>query len=218
MRSTCFALMFAAALAALPACAFTQVRETVHRSVPAAGSPTVHVDNAVGGVKILGWDKPTVDVVAVKDAHSADDLKNIDIAVESKNSGVTIRTVNTSGGGFWHSGGVGYTIMVPTSASLDIRNETGGVRISGVRGDVVVRTTTGGIDGDLGKVAGKRNIDMQVTTGGIDVTIARDSSATLDLHTVVGGVKSEFPSNRVGSGSGRIRLQTTTGGVALHAS
>lgn len=217
-RSTFSALIFGAALAALPACGFSQVRETVHRSVPATGAPTLHVENAVGGVTVRTWDKPAVDIVAVKDAHSAEGLKNIDIVVESQKSGVTVRTVNNGGGSFWNSGGVGYTIMVPANASLDITNTTGGVRIFGVRGDVVVRTTTGGIDGNLGKVAGKRNIDMRVTTGGIDVTIARDSSAMLDMHTTVGGVKSEFSGNRIGSGSARIHLETTTGGVALHAS
>ncbi len=212
-RST---LMFAAAFALLPACSFNEVHETVHRSVPAAA--TVHVDNSVGAVTVRVWDKPTVDIVAVKDARSADDLKNIAINVESRGSDVFIKTVNRTSGAFWQSGGVGYTIVLPADTSLDITNGTGGIRISGVRGNVVARTTTGGMDADLGRVDGKRTIDMKVTTGGIDVTIARDSSATVEMHATVGGVKSEFGGDRIGSGSGRIRLETTTGGVALHSS
>ena len=217
MRSSS-ALIFAAAFAMLPACSFTQVHETVHRSVPAAGLQAVHVDNSVGAVTIRAWDKPTVDVVAVKDARSVDDLKNIVINVESRGSTIKIATVNNAGGGFWNGGGVGYTILVPANSSIDVTNGTGGIRISGVRGNVVARTTTGGMEANLGRVDGKRAIDMQVTTGGIDVTIARDSSATVEMHATVGGVKSEFAGDRIGSGSGRIRLETTTGGVALHAS
>lgn len=217
-RLTVSAVVFGAALTALPACGFSQVRETIHQTVPTTGAPMLHVENAVGGITIRTWDKPAVDIVAVKSAHSADALKNIDVVVESQKSGVTVKTVNHGGGSFWSSGGVGYTIMVPAHASLDMTNTTGGVRISGVRGDVVVRTTTGGIDGDLGMVDGKRNIDMRVVTGGINVTIARNSSATVEMHAVVGGVKSDFPGNRIGSGTARIHLETTTGGVALHAS
>lgn len=217
MRSTLSALACVAALTVLPACSFSPVHETVHRSVPAAGSPTIHVDNSVGGVTIRGWEKPTVDVVAIKSARSLDDLKNIAIDVESRGSGVSITTVNNGGGNFW-SGGVKYTIMVPADTSIDVTNGTGGIRISGVQGNVVARTSTGGMTADLGRVDGKRNIDMQVTTGGIDVTIARDSSATVDMHASVGGVKSDFSGDRIGTGSGRIRLETTTGGVTLHSS
>lgn len=218
MRSGVVALICAGALSVLPACSFGEVRETVHRSVPAADSPTVHVKNAVGGVTVRGWDKPEVDIVAVKNARSLADVKNIHINVEVRGSDVAVTTVDNTGGGFWHGGGVGYTIMVPANSALDIANETGGIRISGVRGNVVARAATGGMQADLGRVAGNRSIDMQVTTGGINVTIARDSSATLDMHTTVGGVKSAFPGDRIGSGSGRIHLQTTTGGISLHAS
>lgn len=219
MRSSVSSVVvLVAALAMLPACSFTHVHETVHRSIAAASLPTVHVDNSVGGVTVRAWDKPMIDVVAVKSAPSDDDLKNVAVKVESHGSVVSITTDNSGAGGFWNAGGVEYTIMVPRDSSVDISNETGGIRISGVQGNVIARTTTGGMHADLGRVAGKRNIDMRVTTGGIDVTITRDSSATIDMHATTGGVSSEFSGDRIGSGSGKIHLETTTGGVSLHAS
>jgi hypothetical protein len=218
MRSSLSSVMLGAALATLPACSLTDVHETVHRSIPAASLRTVHVDNSVGGVTMRAWNKPMIDVVAVKSARSVDDLKNIAINVESRGSVISITTVNNGAGDFWNGGGVEYTIRVPKNLSVDITNGTGGIRISGVEGNIMARTTTGGMQADLGRVAGKRNIDMRVTTGGIDVTIARGSSATIDMHAAVGGVTNEFSSDRIGSGSGKIHLETTTGGVSLHAS
>jgi len=218
MRLSISILVCAAAIAALPACGFTDARETIHRSVDVGAAPTVEVNNSVGGVTVRSWDKPAVDITAVKSAHSADALKNIDINIEPRSSGVVITTVNRAGSSFWSGGGVGYTILVPASASLKITNETGGVRIDGVNGDVLARTTTGGVQANLGTVTGNRSIDMRVTTGGIDLTIARDSNATVDMHATVGGVKSDFDSDRIGSGTGRIHLVTTTGGVVLRSS
>jgi len=217
MRALLSVISLLAAVSALPACGFSNVHETVHRTVPTTGSPAVRVRNAVGGVTINAWDKPEVDVEAVKSARSIEGLHSIAVDVATGNSGVSVTTVNNNGD-FWNAGGVRYTIMVPANSSLDVSNDTGGVRIYGVRGNVTARTTTGGMQADLGRVDGRRNIDLRVTTGGIEVTIARNSNATLDLHTTVGGVSSAFPGNRIGSGSAHIHLETVTGGVALHAS
>jgi hypothetical protein len=218
MRSKLAVLLYAAVVAALPACAFADVRETVHRSVSVGTSPLVQVANSVGSVTVRGWDKPVVDIVAEKRAHTADALKGVTIDVNTRGSDISIATVNKSGAGFWSGAGVRYTIMVPANTWVQVVNETGGVKIGGVRGNVMVRAQTGGVSADLGKVAGNRTIDMRVATGGIDVTIARDSDATVDMHATVGGVKSEFSGDRIGTGSARIHLITTTGGVALHAS
>jgi hypothetical protein len=215
MRYTVSAFACAAVLAVLPGCTLGQVRETIHRTVRATGSTSVHIANSVGGVTVRGWDKPTIDVVAVKSAHSMHELNDIGIEIRSHGQDdVTVSTVYHANSG----GGVDYTIMVPSAAPIDVVNETGGVRFSGLSGNFAVRTSAGGVQGDLGRVAGSRVIDIRVTVGGIDVTMARDSSATLDLHTTVGGVSNSFPGDRIGSGSAQVHLQATTGGISLHAS
>ncbi len=206
----------AATVAIVPACGLTEVHETVHRTVASVSAPAVHVSNPLGAVRIDASDKPFIDIVAVKDAHSTDDLRHININVKSSGNDVTISTVNdgTSSMG----SGVKYTITVPAGASLDIDNGTGGIRINGVRGDVAARSTTGGIEADLGTVGRNRKIDMHVTTGGIDVKIARNSGATLDMHAAIGGVTNDFGSDRIGDGSARIHLETSVGGIALRSS
>jgi hypothetical protein len=211
------AALSALALCTLTACGFNDVRETIHRTLPASAMKLLHVNNAVGGVTVRAWDKPQVDIVAEKSARSVADLGNISIEVQTKGAQTTISTVNKGGGGFWHGGGIGYTILVPANISLDVNNDTGGVRVYGLNGDITARVGTGGVEGDLGRVTGNRKIDMQVGTGGIDIKMARASDATFDLHTSVGGVHSDFAEDRVGSGSAKVRLHTGTGGVELHA-
>lgn len=219
--------LFAApvALLALNGCSLTQAHETVHRRIDSGAAPVVHVSNAVGTVRITGWTKPSVDVTARKSGHSLSDLHNIKIDVHEQGAAIF---VSTNYSGFMTSGGVSYTIRVPADASLDVRNETGSIDIAGVRGSVTAKSTTGRIAADLGTVAGNRAVDLGVTTGSVHLTIARDSSATVDANTSVGGFKSDFPgvtqnrqnvgasaSGRIGSGSGKIRLTVTTGGISL---
>jgi hypothetical protein len=175
----------------------------------------VRVSNAVGAVQVNVSDKPVVDVVAVKDGHSTDDLRHMNIDVKSSGNDVTISTITDDG---TNGTGVKYTITVPPGASLDIDNGIGGIRIRGVRGNVTAQSTTGGVEADLGTVAGKRTVDMRVTTGGIDVKIARNSSATVDMHAKLGGVTNDFGSDRIGDGSARIHLEASLGGVALRPS
>jgi hypothetical protein len=212
-NSACAALIAAVVLSG---CSFTDVHQTVHQTVPAAGIRTLHVSNPVGGITIRGWDKPLIDITADKSGHSSSDLDNITVKVSSQGSNGTIATVNNVGGGFMH-GGIGYTIMVPAGVALDLDNSTGGLRVYGVNGNILARVGTGGIEGDLGRVAGARVIDMQVGTGGIDLKMARQSDATLDMSANVGGVDSDFKGNRVGTGSAKVRLHAGVGGVELHA-
>ena len=122
-----------------------------------------------------------------------------------------------------------YRISVPPGASLQIGNVAGSVSVGGVSGDVSVETQAGTIDATLGRVDGDRSIDLRATTGTIALRIARDSSASVNAESTVGSFSSDVPgivqsrenvvgvraSGNVGSGTARIRLNTTTGAIAL---
>jgi hypothetical protein len=217
----------AGVLLALAACAGgDRVREQIHRTLSVSDTPNVSVTNVAGTVRIDTWQKPLVDVVATKYGNDSDDLRNVTVDVHQEGDAVTIAT-RYSGG--THQGGVGYQISVPAGASVHVQNVAGAVDLGGVRGNVVVETQAGRISAALGKVEGDRSIALSATTGAIELSIARDSSASVEVSSTVGHFSSTFPeisqssenivgvraAGNVGSGSAKIRLSTTVGAIEL---
>lgn len=222
-------IVVGAALVALAACSLgPEIHETLHQSIPATGTPTVHVSNVAGTMKISAWSRPGIDLLARKSAHSPAGLRNIHIDVRTQGHDVFITTHYA---GADRSGGVSYTIAVPADAALDLRNVAGTITVRGVRGNVTAATQAGTIGANLGKVAQNRAVDLSATTGTVDLTIARDSDATVTAHSTVGAISSDFASvsenrsnlvgsdasGKIGSGSATIRLTTTTGAITLKA-
>jgi DUF4097 and DUF4098 domain-containing protein YvlB len=203
-----------------------RVQEQSHQSVGVSGTPTVHVENVAGAIRIIAWNKPAVDVRATKYGYDADELRSISIAVHTESNNVFIITKYAGG---THEGGVRYAISVPANASIDAKNIAGLVEVSGVQGNVAVETQAGEITADLGTVAGNRSIDLRATTGAIRLSLARESSASVEATSTVGAFSSDFPqisqsrenvvgskaSGKIGSGSAAIRLSTTTGTISL---
>jgi DUF4097 and DUF4098 domain-containing protein YvlB len=204
-----------------------RVREQFHQAVPTSGTPAVHVDNIAGSVRISAWAKPSVDVQATKYGSDADQLRGITIDVRGEGNGVFVTTRYS--GAERRGGGVRYTISVPTGASLRITSVAGLVDVSGVSGDVTVQAQAGAITANVGKVEGERSIDLSATAGAIALSIAPGSNASVDARSIVGAFASEIPgleqsrenlvgaraSGKIGSGTARIRLSTTTGAIAL---
>jgi hypothetical protein len=221
----------AAALLALCACAGSfgeRVHEQFHQAIDSGATPTVHVDNIAGTVALVTWAKPVVNIVATKYGYNASDLRSVTISVNREGNGIFV--VTTYGDGD-HGGGVRYRISVPAGASVQVGNVAGAVSVGPVTGNVSVETQAGTIEANLGRVDGDRAIDLRATTGAITARIARESNATVDAESTVGGFSSDVSgieqshenvvgvraSGRIGSGTARIRLSTTTGAIALRA-
>jgi DUF4097 and DUF4098 domain-containing protein YvlB len=227
-RFVSFLLLTPLAAVSLTACSFAEVHETVHQSIASSHSPLVRLQNAVGTVRIDGWDKDTVDVVARKGARSVSDLHNIGIDLHDDNGTIVIVTKYS---GFMNSGGVEYTVHVPAASSINVHNDTGTVDVTGIGGNVTINNTTGRVTANLGTVGSNRNVDISTATGEVRLTIARDSSATVDANTSIGNVSSDFPNlnenrhtvsdhvtGKIGAGLGTIRLSVSTGSISLRSS
>jgi hypothetical protein len=232
MAHSAFARRIAAAFAillTLAACSGTfagRVREQVHRTVAAGAAPAVEIENVAGAVRVDGWPKPTVDVEATKYGYDAVELRSVAIDVTREAGGVSIVTHY---GNDVHGGGVRYRISVPLGASLRITNDAGAVDLAGVHGDLTVRTEAGEITADAGRVDGNRSIDLRATTGAVTLNIGQGSNATVQAYSTVGDFASNVPgvtqtrehivgargNGTIGTGSARIRLEATTGAIAL---
>ena len=217
------------ALLALCACSGSfgeRVHEEFHQAVDSGTTPIVHVDNIAGTVQIATWAKPIVNIVATKYGYDASELRSVTISVNREGNGIFVVTTYAGGN---HSGGVRYRISVPVGASVQIGNVAGAVTVGAVTGNVNVETQAGTIDANLGRVDGDRAIDLRATTGTVTLRIARQSNATIDAESTVGGFSSDLAgivqsrenvvgvraSGKLGSGTARIVLNTTTGAIAL---
>jgi len=217
------------ALLALYACSGSfgeRVHEEFHQAVDSGATPIVHVDNIAGTVQIATWAKPVVNIAATKYGYDASELRSVTISVNREGNGIFVVTTYTGGN---HSGGVRYRISVPMGASVQIGNVAGSVSVGAVTGNVSIETQAGTIEANLGRVAGDRTVDLRATTGTITLRIARESDATVNAESTVGGFSSDLAgivqsrenvvgvraSGKLGSGTARIVLSTTTGAIAL---
>jgi DUF4097 and DUF4098 domain-containing protein YvlB len=205
-----------------------RVHESFHQAVESGAAPSVRVDNVAGAVEIEPWSRASVDIAATKYGYDADELRSVTIDVRRDGNAISVETKYAGGD---HSGGVRYRLTVPQDASVTVNNVAGSVTVGAVAGNVSVETQAGTVVARLGRVDGDRAIDLQATTGTVTLWMARDSSASVEAQSTVGNFSSDFPgisasrenvvgaaaSGKLGSGTGRIRLTTTTGAISLRS-
>jgi hypothetical protein len=215
------------ALAFLAACNMSRVSETSTQSIPVSGPAQLRVDNVAGTVRVNAWDKPVVQIEAKKYAESQDALKYVNVSVEHSGSSVTVKTSYSQP---TSNGGVEFTISLPAGSSVEVNNIAGTVNLDGIGGNVNVQSQAGTIEASLPRVEGDRSVILHATTGAITLTIPKDSDATVHAGSTVGAFSTDFsiPTSRssmigavadgkLGTGSARIDLSTTTGAIDLRA-
>lgn len=102
-----------------------------------------------------------------------------------------------------------WTVKVPRGVAVDLRTVNGGVKMTGLQGDIRARSTNGGISG-TGILAS--SLDAAVTNGGIDIELAQPvSSGTYDIEAVNGGVSLSLPADSKADISGRC----VNGGISV---
>lgn len=202
--------------------------ESDHKTLAAAGVKTLRVENVAGRVRVEATNANTVEVDATKRATSLDALKQIHIDI--KIDGDTIAVVSTNDG-VVSNANVDFTIKAPASLALNVTNTAGTTRATGFTNDVSVSSQAGTIDVDMAKLGGAQRIDLSGTAGTVSLTMPRHSDATVDAHSTVGSLHSDFPeltSSRtnvvgesgrgtIGSGSAKVTLNATTGTIDVNA-
>lgn len=187
-----------------------------HKSYQLAANGRVEIDNTNGKIEVEPGSGNTVDVVAVKKAHGADDnaakaaLSQITIAEDVSPSRIKIETkLPSSNGGIHLFGGgnlqVEYHVKVPAGAEVHVSNTNGGIAITGVQGSVVAETTNGGIDAH--DISGQ--IQAETTNGEVDVDLARLADGGVTLGCTNGAVSLRLPKDSKATISARV----TNGGI-----
>lgn len=134
--------------------------ERESKSFAVGSTPRINIENFEGSVTVSAWDKPEVAVTAVKTAIDKKALGGIQLSAAQQGGGVTVETKFTQplrvirlGGTHMHTKGayVELEISVPRNANLRVTSGNGPLSVTGVGGDVNLRTEHGPIDVNDGR-------------------------------------------------------------------
>lgn len=198
-----------------------------------------------GGIRVTGWDRPEVRVVARIQASSRNgDPREMARDIEI----LTGRTVSAEGPrtrSRRDSWAVNFDLMVPHGMTLRLAARNGGISLADVAGDVDARTRNGGLSvvGGAGRIRGHTTngglklelegrewsgagVDLETTNGGVQILVPESYSAMLETGTVNGGMQLDIPvmvSGRIdreirtqlGDGGALVRATTRNGGVVV---
>ncbi len=166
------------------------------RTYEIADGGRLEIINVNGRITAEAGDGPMTEVRAERLARATTDeaaqelLSKLDMREEASDSRVRVEVraprMNVHGG---HE--LRWTIKVPKGVNVDLRTVNGGVRLTGLHGEIRARATNGGVSG---KSLTASSLDASVTNGGIDIEFASlPSTGTFDVKSVNGGVTLTLP-------------------------
>jgi putative adhesin len=246
MRRICMPLLTLAVLTvvSVPARA---VDEVFSKSYHLDSNGSFELQNVNGSVEIMGWDRDTVEVYAVKSAKSAlADLSRVQIDVASAPDHLSVATRYPQEKSVEVA--VEYHIRVPRHARLtQIGTVNGAVRAShmettgalhSVNGNVEIldsaggfstHTTNGNLRLELLRLEPGEPVDAVTVNGSIQVALEPNAGAALDVRTLNGDFRSDLPvyvqsaigSRRfrglLGHGGTQVTLRTVNGTIRILA-
>jgi len=193
------------------------------------------IENITGPVEISSWDRDSVQITYIKKARTQQSLENIEVNFNQQGEALSVETeIHRK----CRRCQVDYRVFVPKNfEKINARTVTGsvilndviavnsfeGVSVTGsIKGtlscrDLELDVTTGEISLELVDSAEGGAIDLHLVTGGIHLTVPADFQADVDLKTVTGSLRTDFPVKTFGS-EGRNHLQGTIGNGGVKCS
>jgi hypothetical protein len=143
---------------------------------------------------------------------------------------------------------VDFTISVPAGVAFDGSTVNGGIAVSGLSADVEVNTVNGGIevastgtveaktvngsiDASTGAASWSGTLEFKTVNGSIHLSLPAGAAAAVSAQTLNGDFSSDFPltveagewgpkkvSGSIGSGGGRLDLETVNGEIEIRKS
>lgn len=159
--------------------------EDFHKVLPLAADGSFSLRNTNGKIKISTWDRPEVEIKAVKSARAREsDLDLVKIEIDTGRNSVSVDTVYERRRNLRVN--VNYEVRVPEGVRLDaVRLTNGDIALTGRFSDVEAWTTNGGVR--LEKASGR--ISLGTTNGGIR---ASGVHGPLRARTTNGSINLEF--------------------------
>jgi len=210
------------------------------RSFTLQSSGSLEVDaEPNGSISVEGWDRSETMVYArvVARGDSEDDAADMVSAVRVEVDGSSIESSGprTRSGDRWWS--VSYRVFIPRHTDLELESTNGGIRVSGIDGEIDAQTINGGIR--LYQLAGRvkarttngsvrielegsswhgEGVDAVTTNGSVKISVPRDYNAVIETGTVNGSFTSEMPVTLQGRLSRRnVTVTLGDGGPTIRA-
>jgi hypothetical protein len=181
-------------------------------------SPTLDVENFAGNVTIHAGAEGEIRVVATKRALRESDLGRIEVEIDERDSGVSIRSRKENS---LRSGRVEFEITVPPDTDLTLRTGAGDLDLEGLEGsvdassgagDVDIRDVTGELRIEIGagniRVLGSTN-RVRLSTGAGDIDYDGDPKDSCRFGTGAGNIRLALP----GSLGAEVDLETGIGAI-----
>jgi hypothetical protein len=144
---------------------------------------------------------------AHSDEAAKEQLAKLEIREEVGGSTVRVESRPPRMSGF---GGheIEWTVKVPKGLIVDFRTTNGGVRMTGLSGEIHAKTTNGGVRGTNLVID---SLEASVVNGGVEIELGAplDATDTVELITVNGGVTLSLPSESKAT----ITARAVNGGV-----
>jgi hypothetical protein len=208
---------------------------------------TLELNNINGTVRIEGWDKDEVEVLAVKTTPGKESkLDLVSIDVDSKPDSLSISTRYPQEEGVEVA--VEYTVHVPRSALLkhintvngtlrvkdidsigDLHTVNGNIEVFESSGNIRAHTTNGNVYMELKHLADARGALAETTNGSVLLAIPSNLQTSLEARCMNGSFSTELPfvmegaiqprtlHGKLGHGGGAIRLGTVNGAIRVVA-
>ena len=196
-----------------------EVREEFHQTYPLSLTGRVSLENINGDVQIKVWDRPAVQVDAVKKAYRRERLTEATIEVNSTEENIRIKTEYPEGPQNFRSGQgrydnpatVEYTLTVPRKAvlesielvngSCDIDGVEGNVKATSINGHLNARgllgearlsTINGPLNASFNQLDESKSLSLGSVNGGVTLVIPSNANASVKASTVHGGISTDF--------------------------
>jgi len=249
------ALLVASLFAFTAAAAGASMTKNVHKTVPLAPNGSVSIEMHNGSASVTVWNQPGVDISAriesAPESMHDEDVQATEVRVTGGGSSVSIESDYTAIPERWLWFGLGsgrilplihYTIRVPATARVSLKDHNATATVTGLRGGVMVRSHNGAVRvRDLAGAADiethNGSIDVEFATfaqtsrfsthnGEVELTLPAASRFTLNADTHRrNDVTSDFPvvirsshpfSAAINGGGPELRFTAHNGGLTLH--
>lgn len=238
MKTTACLLAVLAGFATTALAANFTASEKFSQTYPLAADGALRLANVNGSVDIATWDRNEVLVEAEKRAESAADLARIHIVVDPQPGRLAIKSEHEKTGFFGREvhGEVIYHLKVPAGIALekigvvnssvtvrDVRGpvtlETvnGSIHASGLGADARLETVNGSIHAAFATVSASQRITAESVNGACELTLPSGTGAHLDLSSVNGSTRCDFPVTIEKTGRTTLRGTIGGGGASLKA-
>jgi DUF4097 and DUF4098 domain-containing protein YvlB len=189
----------------------SKVEESFQQTVLISSNAVVSLQNVNGKVRFTAWEKPEVQVNAVKRASRQSDLDAVSIEIESKPGRLHIETkYPKSRWGRSNSTSVDYEIKVPAQTRLnDVVTVNGDIEIDGIHGTIRATTVNGrvalkglranahlesvngSLEADFERFEDIDSVSLKSVNGKIHVSLPAMANATVSMNSLNGSIRTD---------------------------